>query len=72
MREKMKDAAWLVAAAFMLGSMMTMAIDAWLAEMEREAAISECMQSQSDCEYLRCASMVDGEPMSEEHARVCY
>lgn len=72
MKEKAKDAVWLIIGAFMVGSMMTMVIDAWLTEMEREAAISDCMVVQSDCEYLRCASMVDGEPMSEEHANVCF
>jgi hypothetical protein len=71
MNDKMKELALTLLAAFGAGVLVTMAVDAWIHDMEREEAIMACMYEQSDCEYVRCQSVVDDEPMSEEAANAC-
>jgi hypothetical protein len=71
MNEKLKEIALWLIAAFGLGVLMTLAVDAFFHDLDREAAIGECMYEHTACEYIRCESVVDDVPMTEEDLRVC-
>lgn len=71
MMNKIKDMGWFAVGLFGFVALCHLGVEAFFADLEREDVIRECMYEHSACEYARCTSVVDDEPMDEGVSNAC-